>query len=123
MLVNAGFWLPVLDVLSLELLAGIVTSPCPDVACKWCAMTGALGCGCWKYGYCMQCRPGVLCAKLQGVFMEKNRMKMPNYSRRFPIAPPSLLIMFCAQTVPLAGIWVGCRWLCVGFTPSGGVGC
>lgn len=55
-----------------------------------------------------------------------NRMKMPKYSRRFPTAPRSLLVMlviFYAQTVPLAGIQGGCRWLCIGFTLEGRVGC
>ena len=72
-LVSAGFLPPMLDVLSLELLAGIVISPCPDVACKWCAMTRVLGCGCWKCGYCMWWQAGVPCAKLQRVFVEKRK--------------------------------------------------
>lgn len=33
-----------------------------------------------------------------------NRTETPKYSRRFPTAPRSLLVMVYAQTVPLAGI-------------------
>lgn len=72
-LVSAGFSCPVLDIPANSSSDSIVFSPCPDVAYKWCAMTRLLGCGCWKCGYCMGWQAGVLCAKLQGVFMEKHR--------------------------------------------------
>lgn len=124
LLVSAGFLPPVLDVLSLELLAGIIISPCPDVAYTWCAMTRALGCGCWKCGYCMWCGSGVLCAKLQGVFMEKHKQdEDAKLLQKVSHCSPSVLVMFYAQIFPLAGIWVGCRWFCIGLTLAGGVGC